>query len=234
MDNHFSRDGKKVFLPPVPGLREKGASGVLKRSLSHGDHVLLIEIDRNGSVRKETVVNLISSVIENIVAQAVEKTIESDKLLHKEQKKIMFISRAYAFHEFFKSVLSILMLNLDNGKQTITKVTKDKVEIEYNNLILLQVPYEEAVKEFKDNNLSSIVLDVNSYEYDTAFTEIPTSRLEKINIILAYNSKKGQEKPIELFKDLLSRGISQLSLFDYSSGKGLSHIIEASFNILRT
>ncbi|RMG34198.1 MAG: hypothetical protein D6732_10695, partial [Methanobacteriota archaeon] len=98
LNGHIEKESKKVFLPPVPGARDEGASGLLKRSLSHGDHVLLIEIDRNGTVRRESVVNLISSVIENIVAQAVERTITVDENLKNKKKKIMFISRAYAFH----------------------------------------------------------------------------------------------------------------------------------------
>ncbi len=233
LNGHIERETKKVFLPPVPGGREEGTSGLLKRSLSHGDHVLLIEIDRNGTVRRESVVNLISSVIENIVAQAVERTITVDESLKNCKKKIMFISKAYAFHEFFKSVLSILMLNLDQGEETRSFITKDRVELVYNNLTLIQVPYEESLHHFKDKSLQSIVVDVDTYSNDTIFTEIPTSRLSNINIILAYNSKKGQERPIELFKDLLSRGISKLSLFDYSSGKGLSNIIDASYrNVL--
>ncbi len=232
LEGHVETKQTQVYLPPVPGSRENGSSGILKRSLSHGDHVLLLEIDKNGTVRKESVVNLISSVIENIVAQAVEKTLSIDQTLNGNPKTILFISQAYAFHEFFKSVLSILLLNLNGNHQTQTTIMKDRVVLKFNNITLVQVPYMQSFEFFKDKQLKSIVLDVDSFDGNIVFSEIPTPRLEKLNIILAFNSRKGHERPVEMLKDLLSRGLTKISLLDYSSSVGLSNIIESSYENL--
>lgn len=101
-------------LVPLP----RGGSELLQRNLSHGDHILLIEIDRNGVIRKQKVVYLISSVIENIITQAVENTIKVNNKVQNKIKTLLYISDSSAFVDFFKSVLSIIMLNVNDAKKS--------------------------------------------------------------------------------------------------------------------
>lgn len=201
-------------------------SGIIIQSISHGDHVLIVEIDNNNQVRKESVVHLISSVIENIVAETVEYILLSPSFHQGQIRNIVYNSQSKAFRDFFKSVLSILVLNLDGDQKFEGIVENNLIEIHFNNLSLLLIS-ELAANIHED--IHTLLIDLENFKLPSKNLDSLIARQKQIEIILAYNSKRHGNTPTDLFNYLLNKGLTNISLYDYSSANGLRNIIETSF-----
>lgn len=219
---------------PVPFTRKASNSGVFKRSLSHGDHILLLEIDKNGTVRKEHVVSLVSSMVENIVTQTVERIIQTDKTPESDGWTMLYASYSTPFRNFFKSVLSILMLNIENESSFHSRIEHSHIEIFYNRLRIIEGGLDKLREHYKGKKVTSLTIDLGSLEEHFVIEAVKNFSLQDSTITIAYNSRNLGRTPTILLNYLIGKGYSNISLFDYATGQGLSNIIEASFeNILR-
>jgi len=219
---------------PIPLTREVSDSGLFKRSLSHGDHILLLEIDKNGTVRKEHVVSLVSSVVENIVTQTVERIIQTAKTPESDGGTMLYASYSTPFRNFFKSVLSILMLNIEDESSFHTQIEHSHIEIFYNRLSIIEGGLEKLREHYKGKRVTSLTIDLGSLEESYVIGVIKDFSLQDSTITIAYNSRNLGRTPTILLNYLIGKGYSNISLFDYATGQGLSNIIEASFeNIIR-
>ncbi len=226
--NKKEENGMRIGLPSVPQINEKADSGLIKRSLSHGDHILMIEIDKLGSVRKANVVYLISSIVERIIASAVEKTFSVNLNFPLRYTNILLISNSPAFRKFFKSYLSVISLNTRDDKNLRAEICKLTIDIFYDRIRVTQTSEDGYSIFLKEKNLSSLVIDTESIaNLDLILKNLPKEKRERINLILAYNSKKiKNEDPKTVLSQVFENGILKVSFLDYSTGKGLGQVIE--------
>jgi hypothetical protein len=208
-------------------------SGLEIKSISHGDHILVIEIDSNYTIRKETVIHVISSVIENIVTQTVEKLLYYSKESSNKKSILLYASDSTAFREFFRSVVSILSINLIDDDVFSTIINPKLFEIQINKL-KLALCYPDKLSTYSNQkNLVSIVIDLDKYDYKKLDLPLLIQLAQNCNIIIGYNSNKTKNIPEELINKFLSKGFNRLSLFDYSTSQGLKNIIDDSFRNLK-
>ncbi len=217
---------------PLPSMKQISGSGLYRRSLSHGDHILLLEIDNNGTVRKEHVVSLISSMVENIVVQTVERILLTDKITDLVNQKMLYISNSRSFRNFFKSVLSILMLNIEDKASFRSHVEEGWIEIAYNKLKIIEGSIEKALVIEKGEKVASLTIDLGNLDEEYMINALGNVHLQDCNIVIAYNSRHLGRTPTILLNNFLMKGHSNISLFDYATGQGLSNIIDASFESL--
>ncbi len=217
---------------PLPSMKQIPGSGLYRRSLSHGDHILLLEIDNNGTVRKEHVVSLISSMVENIVVQTVERILLTDKIPDLVNWKMLYISHSRSFRNFFKSVLSILMLNIEEMASFRSHVEEGWIEIVYNKLKIIEGSIEKALVIEKGEKVASLTIDLGNLDEEYIINALGNVHLQDCNIVIAYNSRHLGRTPTILLNHFLMKGHSNISLFDYATGQGLSNIIDASFENL--
>ena len=217
---------------PVPSMKQRPGSGLYRRSLSHGDHILLLEIDNNGTVRKEHVVSLISSMVENIVVQTVERILLTNKVSNLVNWKMLYVSHSRSFRNFFKSVLSILMLNIEDKTSFRSRVEDDLIEITYNRVKVREGSIERVLENEKGGMIASLTIDLGNLNEEYIIRALQNFQLQDCSIIIAFNSRHLGRMPTLLLNHLLSKGHSNISLFDYATGQGLSNIIDASFETL--
>ena len=211
-----------------PSINNNCDAGLITRSISHGDHILLLEIDKNGTIRKENVVKLISTMIENIVAHTVEKVINFSEI--NEERTILYISNTHAFMFFFKSVLSILMLNINDSDYLKIEIqSENTIQFTYNKLSLIYTTFKYASNMVKNEHFATVVVDLEKASVNERQSILNNKKIRAEKIILAYNSKNNKAPPLNILVSIMKFSKNRTALLDYATGQGFFNIVDASF-----
>ena len=162
------------------------------------------------------------------MAHTVEKIVNFDETNSKQT--ILYISNTHAFMFFFKSVLSILMLNISSVDSLNIEINPDNsIKFTYNNLSLIYTTSKNATVLSKYKHFTTIVLDLENCSEKERRRILCNKRVKAEKIILTYNSKTNSELPLDILDSIMKLSKNRTSLLDYATGQGFFNIIEASF-----
>ncbi len=134
--NHVEKDKPNdivnEFSIPVPNF----ANGLSSYSVVHSDHTLILDIDANGDVRGENIIDRIDENIEKYVAIMSSRISELIQNSKDTQYSIFIITEDHNLVTLMLGMFQNLILNLPTGFQGNLSFSREQVIFEFENLLI--------------------------------------------------------------------------------------------------
>lgn len=153
-------------------LPKQGSSGLSKKALVHGDHILEIEIDANGVVRNEKIVDIIFNPLDSLVSDVAQGFLFLNAEVKSGEKIIIdtYTSNKQLTTFFQKLISNIfstaLNLSLAEGENVTASTTNSKTVLKFDSLDFSVGPYYN-IENTEYCIQRGLILDIEEAEKNT-------------------------------------------------------------------
>jgi hypothetical protein len=213
----------------------KSGSGLKKKSLLHGDHILLIDIDGEGTVRNEQVVDILLNPIQTLINDVAQGFL----FLNSDYSKSILID-AYTknmnLSKFFQNIISAIFdqaigLDFDNRMKVKAETLDHKTVLQSDRLQISVGPYIQEGIETLDNPQRGLIMDIKEAETNKLDIEQTMLKYDWVALLVPHDKAEGykhafasmlqaQKKPF--FVDVINNS-SLKQLFDFVLGVTYDH-----------
>lgn len=224
---------------PIPNLK-KNSSGLVQLSVAHSDHILLLEVDRNGDVRKSSTVSRVGH--ETVMAQflAMLISIVKQKSL-KDQLNCVMVSNNPIWDEIFtywgfQSLVEHIRTPDTNHPRDNSVIMKhDYLEIQSHQFSTKKINY--ASNQTITNNVHLLIFDIEDASHVDEASALVTQNRKRLHkncvIVIAMDSSKElgvTQKIGELIQHLQTDMKYQVKISDTSSMENRLLLLIQSFD----
>ncbi len=213
LGNSSSPDDPQIsrFSIPVPST-----NGLNTYSIVHHDHTLIIDVDHEGNVRRQEIINRLDQEKERIIAMITQQLLfwvktESDEL------SIMIIVENQALFQLLLGIFQQLLLNIPDDIHSLLEVSRKKAILNFGTLNIYVGKWDENITSFASNN--SLVIFEFSQTTIQSIKQTISNALSK-NVFTSYavlfeEEVIRKEDGREILKDLYSLG-QEFQILDMS------------------
>ncbi len=168
---------RSKFSIPIPTT-----NGLDTYSIVHYDHTLIIDVDHNGNVRRQEVINRLGQEKEEIIAMITQQLLQWVKK-KEEELNVIIIVQNKAFFQLLLGIFQQLILNLPDNINSLLEVSGEKAILDYGSLNVYVGRWDERVVSFGGNN--SLIIFEFSENTVQNITQVISKALSK-NVFTHY------------------------------------------------
>lgn len=226
--NHVEKDKPKdavnEFSIPVPNF----ANGLSSYSVVHSDHTLILDIDANGDVRGENIVDRIDQNLEKYVAIMSSRISELIQKCKEKSFSMFIISEDHKLVTLMLGMFQNLILNLPDGFQGNLSFSKEQVIFEFENLLIYVG--------MKSPNFKNLITEESLCAFhltESNYSKI-SDEISKSNILPLF-----KESAILFESNFLNNPINKEKMMSLSVGHNIYTLLDisthekATFSLLR-
>jgi len=173
----------------------KELSGLMKRAIIHNDHVLLAEIDGNGSVRSSTVIEVEFNPMQTLI----EDVGQGLHYLNSEAKTPILIDAYTSNRQFKKFIQSIIVemfkqstsRRLEDRFKFVAANSEERTTLHTDHLHLSVGPYIKPDFEGIKHPYKGIILDIVEAEKNKLDIEATLGEYDWVALIVQKEKKEG-------------------------------------------
>ncbi|MHA2249746.1 MAG: hypothetical protein ACXAD7_05260 [Candidatus Kariarchaeaceae archaeon] len=173
----------------------EGTSGLLQKSLIHGDHIVVVEIDRNGTIRSENALDVMFSPIQTLLKDIAHTFLfletDGDRPVH-----IDTYTSNMMLSKFFQSIISMIFerslgKDIANRKDLKAVSKKNKTLLDGKRVQLSVGPFIQEKIDRLDNPLKGIILDIEEAERNKLEIEKTFEKYDWVALLVPSPKKEG-------------------------------------------
>jgi hypothetical protein len=132
---------------PVPQ-----SSGLQTYSVVHTDHILIVDVDANGDVRKETIINRVGQKLEKVLAALAENILHNVSSYPEENVTFVFLTNSKNMEKVMLGVFQQLLFNITDDLTGILSVAHHKMVFEFGNMTIFVGNYNKTIDNLISEN----------------------------------------------------------------------------------
>jgi hypothetical protein len=150
---------------PLPNAN----NGLTTFSLAHSDHTLVIDVDHNGDVRGEKVIDRIDRNLEKTLAaislKILDRVISQNQDDEEDPISFIFITQNRMIHSLLLGIFQHLIFNIPNRIQSLMSVSKKEALMEYADMTFYVGDWDAKIYNFCKGK-STIIYDLDHHNTD--------------------------------------------------------------------